>query len=132
MNELKIAQRTSRLSIVEDNLFRTSSSMGHCVSSDFFMRAGITKRFAQLYPKNEDRSFQRTDTMISLCILRPIIKKMDIPLNNETQFFPLTFLKCAEKQPHLDAQPCRGSMSEKHWTTANWMRHRQNSTINSE
>ena len=29
MNELKLAQRTSRMSIVEDNLFGTSSSMGH-------------------------------------------------------------------------------------------------------
>ena len=51
MNKLKIAQRTSRVSIVEDNLLATSSSMGHCVSSDFFMGAGITKRFAQLYQK---------------------------------------------------------------------------------
>ena len=48
MNELKIAQRTSRMSIVEENLFGTSSSMGHCVSSDFFMGAGIAERFAQL------------------------------------------------------------------------------------
>ena len=46
MNELKIAQRTSRMSIVEDNLFGTSSSVGHCVSSDFFMGAGIAERFA--------------------------------------------------------------------------------------
>ena len=51
MNELKIAQRTSRMSIVEDNLFGTSSSMGHCVSSDFFIGAGIAERLAQLYPK---------------------------------------------------------------------------------
>ena len=51
MNELKIAQRTSRMSIVEDNLFGTSSSMGHCVSSDFFIGAGIADRLAQLYPK---------------------------------------------------------------------------------
>ena len=51
MNELKIAQRTSRMSIVEDNLFGTSSSMGHCVSSDFFTGAGIAERFALLYPK---------------------------------------------------------------------------------
>ena len=39
------------MSIVEDDLFGTSSSMGHCVSSDFFMGAGIAKRFDQLYPK---------------------------------------------------------------------------------
>ena len=51
MNELKLAQRTSRMSIVEDNLFGTSSSMGHCVSSDFFIGAGIVERLAQLYPK---------------------------------------------------------------------------------
>ena len=51
MNDLKIAQRTSRMSIVEDNLFGTSSSMGHCVFSDFFIGAGIAERFAQLYPK---------------------------------------------------------------------------------
>ena len=50
MNELKLAQRTSRLSIVEDNLFGTSSSMGHCVSSDFFIGAGLAERLAQLYP----------------------------------------------------------------------------------
>ena len=43
MNELKIAQITSRMSTVEDNLFGTSSSVGHCLSSDFFMGAGITK-----------------------------------------------------------------------------------------
>ena len=51
MNELKLALRASRMSIVEDNLFGTSSSMGHCVSSDFFIGAGIAERFAQLYPK---------------------------------------------------------------------------------
>ena len=51
MNELKLAQRTSRMSIVEDNLFGISSSMGHCVSSDFFIGAGIAERLAQLYPK---------------------------------------------------------------------------------
>ena len=48
MNELKIAQTTSRMSIVEDNLFGTSSSMEHCVSSDFFIGAGIAERLAQL------------------------------------------------------------------------------------
>ena len=37
---------------------------------------------------------------------------MDIQLDNEIQIFPQTLL-CAEKQPHLDAQPCRGSWSEK-------------------
>ena len=51
MNELKLAQRTSRLAVVEDNLFGTSSSMGHCVSSDFFIGAGLAERLAQLYPK---------------------------------------------------------------------------------
>ena len=54
---------------------------------------------------------------------------MDIPLDNETQNFSINILLCAEKQPHLDAQPCRGSWSEKHSTTATWMRHRQTSTI---
>ena len=56
---------------------------------------------------------------------------MDIPFGSETEIFPQTFF-CAEKQPHLDAQPCRGSWSEKHSTTAIWMRHRQISTINNE
>ena len=51
MNEIQVAQRTSRVSIVEDDLFGAPSSMGHCVSSDFFIGAGIAKRFGQLYPK---------------------------------------------------------------------------------
>ena len=51
MNEIQVAQRTSRVSILEDDLLGPSSSMGHCVSSDFFMGTGIAKRFDQLYTK---------------------------------------------------------------------------------
>ena len=51
LNEIQAPKKTSQVTIVEDNLFGTSSSMGHCVSSDFFMGAGIAKRFDRLYPK---------------------------------------------------------------------------------
>ena len=51
LNEIQAPKKTSQVTIVEDNLFGTSYSMGHCVSSDFFMGAGIAKRFDRLYPK---------------------------------------------------------------------------------
>ena len=51
LNEIQAPKKTSQVTIVEDNLFGTSSSMGHCVSSVFFMGAGIAKRFDRLYPK---------------------------------------------------------------------------------
>ena len=51
LNEIQAPKKTSQVTIVEDDVFETSSSMGHCVSSDFFMGAGIAKRFERLYPK---------------------------------------------------------------------------------
>ena len=51
MNEIQIAQKTCKVPKVEDDLFGTSSSIGHCVFSDFFMGAVVARQFSQLYPK---------------------------------------------------------------------------------
>ena len=43
--------------IVTENLFSRHYSMGHCVSSDFHMGAGIAAKFHQLYPEiNQEAS----------------------------------------------------------------------------
>ena len=54
--EIQAPRKTSRVTIVEDDLFGTSSSMGHCVSSSFFIGAGIAKRFDRLSPKMKTKA----------------------------------------------------------------------------
>ena len=51
MNEIQLAQSTPKMTIVEEDLFWNSSSMVHCVSSDFSMGAGIAQRFDRLCPQ---------------------------------------------------------------------------------
>ena len=41
----------SNIKITKDDLFRTPSSMGHCVSSHFFMGAEIAEQFDHFYPR---------------------------------------------------------------------------------
>ena len=68
MNEAQLTHSTSKMTTVEDHFFGTTSSTGHSVSSDFFLGAGIAKRFDRLRT-NENLSFQGTNTRISTRIL---------------------------------------------------------------
>ena len=49
INEIKIDQSTSKVTLVNDEFFGTSFSTENCVCSDFFMGAGIARRFDQIY-----------------------------------------------------------------------------------
>ena len=56
LNEIQEHQKTSQVTILEGDLFVTSPSMGHCVSSDFFIGAGIAERFNRLYSQMKDQT----------------------------------------------------------------------------
>ena len=50
MNEIQ-QDTTKNIKIVKEDIFRKTCNVGHCVSSDFHIRAGIAAKFNQLYTK---------------------------------------------------------------------------------
>ena len=50
MEEIQATQGHSQVTVVKDDLFGTLFSMGHFVSTDVFIGAGIAKGFDKIYP----------------------------------------------------------------------------------
>ena len=129
LNEIKEHQKTSQVTIVKADLFGTSSSMGHCVSSDFFMRAGIAKRFNRLHPQMKDQA-STTRTPGSVFAYYDLYSRRWIyNLVTKEKYFHKPFYNSLKNSLIL-MRNRRGSSREKLSLTGTWMRPRHTPTIN--
>ena len=92
MNEIQVAQRNLKATMLEDGLFGTASSAGHCIFTEFFMGAGIAKQFDQLYPQMKREASKNLNPGSVFCFKRPVFKMMHMQFYHETQIFPQTIL----------------------------------------
>ena len=90
MKEIQVAQRNLKVTIVDD-LFGTSTSMGHCISSDVFMGAVIAQRVDQLYPQVKNEASTEL-TLRSVFAFYDLFTKVDVQFGNETQILSLALL----------------------------------------
>ena len=56
MNKIQVVQRNRKVIMLQQIFFKTSCSMGHCVSSDILMRARIAEGVDQFYLQMKNES----------------------------------------------------------------------------
>ena len=106
LNEIQEPKKTSQVIILENDLFGTSPSMRHCVSSEFFTGAVIAKRFDRLYPKMKTEACKKLISGSVLEFYDFYTRRLIYISVTKPEYFHKPFYDALriEEQPCLDAQ----------------------------